>query len=127
MNLKVQIQLWVNVQLWTFRPHLSGDVMGAGWGEFSFVLMECMANSPVPPGSAVSRRRRRRSWTVTLGGPLRYLQATGWWKDGMDSPLSAWVGLWRLKAERQGSSQDSKSEIKLYHLDHWSLITQHYG
>lgn len=94
MNLKVQIQLWVNVQLWTFRPHLSGDVTGAGWGEFSFVLTGCIVNSPVLPGSEVSRRT---SWTVILGGPVRYLQATGWWEDGMDSPLSAWVGLWRQR------------------------------
>lgn len=48
MSLKIKIQLWMNVQLWTYRPQFSGRW---GGGKFSCALMECVVTSPASPGS----------------------------------------------------------------------------
>lgn len=50
MSRKRKIQLWMNVQLWTYRPQLE-HVCGVCEGKFSCVVMECALNSPAPPGS----------------------------------------------------------------------------
>lgn len=101
MSLKIKIQLWMNVQLWAYRPPFSG------WGgvEFSYGLAECVVTSPASPGSLSypDRRKRGRSWTVILGGPLSSFWASGWWwRDGVDSPFPACPGLWREESERRG-------------------------
>lgn len=44
MSLKIKIQLWMNVQLWTYRPQFSVCVGGVA---FSCVLMECVSSLPL--------------------------------------------------------------------------------
>lgn len=118
MSLKRKIQLWLNVPLRTYRPQLE-YVCGVCEGKFPCVLMQGVVNSPVPPGSRVipegagEEELLSDSWW-----PTRSFQATRWWRDGVASPLSAWAGLWRNKAEGWGWSEDSEGEIKYYHLDH---------
>lgn len=117
MSLKRKIQLWLNVQLWTYRPHLE-YVCGVCEGKFSYFLMELVVNFPAPPGSRVIPKEEEKELLLILGGPPKSFQATRWWWVGVEARLAAWAGLWRDKAETWGWSEDAESEIKYHHLDH---------
>lgn len=124
MSLKIKIQLWMNVQLWTYRPQFSVCVWGGG-GIF-LCTREVCGNLPASPESLNYPERGGKETggagqrsLVTHGGPSRPLCGRRMERFPLSQPV--WAS--GEKRQKGGIAEDSKSEIK----HHYHLMAQHYG